>query len=100
MDNKIIVAEISLHYESKDTILHEWTRERYSMVLLERKTNIRSSDWYYKRVTPSMAAKIKEDLFRTICRRNYDTAIMEKYNVGANYRENRWFMEQVRPTIF
>jgi hypothetical protein len=26
--------------------------------------------------------------------------IQEKYNVGPNFEDNRWFMEQVRPTIF
>lgn len=31
--------------------------------------------------------------------REYDSRIMKKYNVGKNYKSNRWFMEQVRPTL-
>jgi hypothetical protein len=30
----------------------------------------------------------------------YNRAIQEKYNVGPNYKNNRWFMEQVRPSIY
>lgn len=94
---KILVAQISLHYETRGTILHEWTRERYSRELLQRKK--KPSDWYFKRVSPSMAEQIESETFRTVCRRNYDKAIMSKYKVGKDYENNRWFMEQVRPTI-
>lgn len=31
--------------------------------------------------------------------RTYDLAIQKKYNVGSNWRNNRWFVEQVRPTL-
>ena len=97
MDTKILIAQISLHYESRGTILHEWTRERYSRELNEKKRQ--PSDWYYKRITPAMAEKIQDETSRNICRQQYDKAIMSKYNVDKNYRQNRWFMEQVRPTI-
>jgi hypothetical protein len=32
-------------------------------------------------------------------RKEYTRLIAEKYNVGLNWRENRWFVEQVRPTL-
>lgn len=32
-------------------------------------------------------------------RKNYTAQIAEKYNVGTDWRENRWFVEQVRPLL-
>lgn len=32
-------------------------------------------------------------------RERYTAAIAEKYRMPANWRENRWFVEQVRPTL-
>ena len=98
MNDKIIVAQISLHYESRDTILHEWSRERFARELMSRK--LKATDWYFKRVSPAKAEQIQAETDRTINRKNYDKAIMNKYNVGSNYQSNSWFMEQVRPTLF
>ena len=98
MNKKILVAQISLHYESRPTILHEWTRERYARELLRQKYEF--TDWYFKRVSESKAAEIQEQTDREQYRKNYDAAIMKKYNVGSDYKENRWFMEQVRPSLY
>jgi hypothetical protein len=42
----------------------------------------------------------KEAIERDEFRKFYDKKIQEKYNVGPGYEFNRWFMEEVRPTIF
>ncbi len=98
MEHKIFVAEISLHYEPKQTIIHEWSRERYARELNERKKT-KYNNWYFKRVTLKQANIIEGKTERKRLRKQYDIAIMEKYNVGEDYRQNRWFMEQVRPTL-
>jgi len=95
--DKIFVAQISLHYEERPTVIHYWTRERYSRALLERKA--KPSDWYFKRVTEAAAAKIEESQTRQRLRNAYDKAIQEKYRVGPRWQNNRWFVEQVRPFV-
>lgn len=98
--DKILVAQISLHYEQRPTIIHEWTRERYQCAIDERKHDRSMQDWYYKRVTESAANKILEAQAWDNARENYSKAIQKKYNVGPNWENNRWFMEQVRPTLY
>jgi ABC-type transporter MlaC component len=98
MEDRIFIAEISIHYEQRPTIIHEWSRERYARRLAQEKI-CQTANWYLKRVTLAKANQILEDEGREAFRKSYDKAIMQKYNVGANYRENRWFMEQVRPNI-
>jgi len=95
MNEKVFVAMISLHYEERPTIIHEWSRERYA----HEKANRKDENWYYKRVTVDRADEIWNKNERAKARKQYDQAIMKKYGVGANYRNNRWFMEQVRPTL-
>jgi len=94
---KIFIAQISLHYEDRGTIIHYWSRERYARELLQRKKKF--DDWFLKRVTESKANEIQEQTDRENIIKQYDKAIMKKYNVGSNYKQNRYFMEQVRPTI-
>lgn len=36
---------------------------------------------------------------REEARAEYSLAIQKKYNVGPDWRNNRWFVEQVRPTL-
>jgi len=52
-----------------------------------------------KRVTEIKAKEIEKQNNRNFLKTKYDNAIMEKYNIGIDYKDNRWFMEQVRPTI-
>lgn len=97
MDYRIYVAQISLHYESRPTIIHLWTRERYARALWERKQ--KPGDWYYRRVTERKADEMREDAAVERLRQQYDRAIQEKYGVGAGWKQDRYFMEQVRPTL-
>lgn len=97
--NNVIIAQISLHYEERPTIIHHWTREQYQQAMEERKKDRSLQDWYYKRITQSAADKIQRTQQREAWRKQIDQAVMEKYGVGADWRNNRWFMEQVRPTV-
>ena len=40
-----------------------------------------------------------DQVYRDKERESYNRKIAEKYNVPINWRENRWFVEQVRPTL-
>ena len=93
-NEKIFVAEYCLRYETRPTIIHEWTRARYDRAKREVRHNS-----YLVRVSLERANEILRAEDKEYSRKAYDKAIMNKYNVGANYRQNRWFMEQVRPTI-
>jgi len=98
MENLIYIAKISDFKDSvgNDTTIHHWNRERYSKELQQRK---KYSNFYYERVTEKKAKEIQKQNNRNFLQTKYDNAIMGKYNIGIDYKENRWFMEQVRPTI-
>jgi hypothetical protein len=42
----------------------------------------------------------KDEIERQQFKKQYRKAIMEKYNVGEDYEQNRYFIEQVRPTLY
>lgn len=95
----IFIAQISLHYESRPTIIHEWTLERYARELNRKKNGKDHHNWYFKRVTARKALKIESEQYRSDLKKQYSKAIQEKYNVGENWQQNRWFVEQVRPAL-
>lgn len=39
------------------------------------------------------------DIQRQVRRDKYNAQIADKYGVPPNWRDNRWFVEQVRPTL-
>lgn len=92
----IIIAKISLHYEPRPTTIYHWTRERYAKELSERP---KYDDWYFKRVTAKQADVIMNAQQKEVLKKAYSEAIQKKYNVGSNWEQNRWFVEQVRPTV-
>lgn len=96
---RIFIAQISLHYESRPTIIHDWTREMYARELNRKKNGKDYQDWYFKRVTAREALKIESEQYRSELKKQYSKAIQEKYNVGENWQQKRWFVEQVRPTL-
>lgn len=98
--DKIYVAKTSLHYETKPTVVFLASREWYAKKLMERKNKESDMNYYYKRVTMKEAENIKYQNERMEGKALWRKRIQEKYNVGPNFEENRWFMEQVRPTIF
>ena len=96
---KIIIAQISLHYESRPTIIHEWTREKYARELNRKNNGKEYQEWYFKRITARTALKIKSEQYSIYLKNQYSKAIQEKYNVGSEWQQNRWFVEEVRPTL-
>lgn len=87
--------KISLHYESRPTVFYTGTREQYGLM----KQECYKTDWYIKRVTYSRWSVdwSKQDF--ELFRQQYSKLIQEKYKVGPDWQQNRWFMEQVRPTL-
>lgn len=56
-------------------------------------------DSYLERVSQSRfeSEQRKDEIERM--KKAYNSAIMKKYNVDSNWRNNRWFTEQVRPHL-
>jgi len=86
-NDTIFYTRTDLNYEGVTTS-HTTTRKNFEHMekwdgryLVER-----CSEKRYRRVQSEMFG------------REYDAGIQKKYNVGPNWRENRWFVEQVRPT--
>ena len=98
-DLKIYIAIYSLRYNDNSVTIREVTRERYCRMKADKKAKKAYHNEYFKRVTHTEANRIIEQNEREQFRKDYDKAIMQKYNVGADYRNNRYFMEQVRPTL-
>lgn len=96
----VYIAVHCLRYGSDNVQVMEVTREELSRMRSDRKKGIAWHNEYIQRITVSKAIEIMEQEGRKETRKAYDKAIMSKYNVSENYRQNRWFMEQVRPTIF
>lgn len=99
MNDTIFIAIISLHYEERPTQIVAWNRCRFAKELLNRKYNLDWHNYYFKRVTHSASVKIQEETERNEFNKRYDLAIQEKYGVPAGFKHNRWFMEQVRPSL-
>lgn len=97
--HNIHIAIISLRYNDDKVIVKTLSREQFARMKQERKEGKRYVNDWLKRVTLKEGLQLIEQENRRQFKAEYDKAIMEKYNVPANYRDNRWFMEQVRPTI-
>lgn len=85
----------SLKYEAEPTKAKEVNREQFYRLKATKKP-----DQYIERVTENKYCDEWERLEREEERQEYKKAIMKKYNVPENFESNRYFMEQVRPTLF
>lgn len=95
----IFVAKYSLHYETRPTTFMMIDRQAYSNLQRERKEGKTSTDYYYRRLSYT---RFKDEQYienRAEIKRQYSEAIQKKYKVGKNWESNRYFVEQVRPTI-
>lgn len=99
IDNEICILFSSLRYEAVSDRVEIMTREQLSRIRYEQKTG-NYPDWLIERITDDRFIKERERIEHEQFSREYDKAIMKKYNVGKDYANNRWFMEQVRPTLF
>lgn len=97
-DDIIFVLVHSLKHEPAPSQAQILTRAEYWRKKAEQRAT-RYRDYFIERVGPNKFSEEVSAIRREASRKTYDKAIMQKYNVGKNYRENRWFMEQVRPCL-
>jgi len=55
--------------------------------------------YLYQRCSQQKWEEVKRAEERHDAREYYDKEIQKKYNVGPGWQNNRWFVEQVRPTL-
>lgn len=89
----IYIAIHSLKYEAEPSQFDIVTREQFWRL---KRTKTYNS--FIQRYGPEQWRKEREQSVREAYRNKYDKRIQEKYKVGPNWRSNRWFVEQVRPT--
>lgn len=91
----IYVIVYSLKYEADPTRYQRIERKQfYNLRRAKRNPN--------ELITRASLTRWKEEARQTEREeysKQYDRAIQKKYNVGPDYKNNRWFMEQVRPTL-
>jgi hypothetical protein len=78
----------------------EVSRKQFCRMIKEQKENKRYHNDYIKRISAKRYNELSRQISRNEAYKRYDKAIQEKYNVGENWQQNRWFVEQVRPTLF
>lgn len=66
---------------------------------IDRATWFRTKRWNGRYLIERITESRYDALMREERRREYDKAIQKKYKVGPDWRQNRWFIEQVRPTL-
>jgi len=99
MTQKIWIAKHSLRYENNLVSLFHVTRQKYSDMLQQRKTE-KYTDYFLERVTAKKAVSIRKEQRNNDLDKKYNERIMQKYGVNSNWKSNRYFVEQVRPTAF
>lgn len=96
--DSIFILIHSLRYEKLPSQAQHVTRSQfYRMKEEQRRTKYKDS--FIERVSYSKWITESNSIEREAIRQAYDKAIMKKYNVGPDYRQNRYFMEEVRPTL-
>lgn len=90
----------SLKYEADPSQAQTITRAQFERLRKEQKGQYnKRANTLTVRLSPRKWLEKAREIDREANRTAYDKAIMKKYNVGSDYRQNRYFMEQVRPTI-
>jgi hypothetical protein len=92
--NLIYIAIHSLKYEPFPSQFDIVTREQYW-----RMKKSKMYDKFVQRYGPNRWRKERDQSYRELLRTQYSKRIQEKYNVGPDWMQNRWFVEQVRPTL-
>lgn len=99
-DYPILLAKISLKYNDDSIYLMEVSRKQFCRMKADKKAKKDYFDYYFKRITAKEYNKINRETNIKTANKEYSKAIQRKYNVGENWQQNRWFVEQVRPTIY
>jgi hypothetical protein len=94
----IFILIHSLKYEADPTQCQVIERSQFFRMKEAEKRN-KYRDSFIERVSPSKFSRESRTVEREESRKQYDQAIMKKYNVGSDYKQNRWFIEQLRPTV-
>jgi hypothetical protein len=68
--------------------------------VISRQSFYRRKRWDGRYLTQRCSESKYNEIKNQEWRKQYDKEIMKKYNVGEDYRQNRYFMEQVRPTLY
>lgn len=89
---KVWVMTDELRYNEPETVQEMPIDEYWS-----RHAENRASKYpvIIRRVSPSYARRV----LMAERGRAYSTEIQKKYNVGPDWQQNRWFVEQVRPHL-
>jgi len=82
-----------LRYGEDETVT-QMTVQEYAEMLHQRKTR-QIPSCVIRRVSRSYFGRWQ----RGKQREEYSNRIQQKYNVGPDWEQNRWFVEQVRPTL-
>lgn len=94
MEDTLIFVMIDwLRYGEDETVTQMTVRE-YADMLQQRKT---------KQIPPCVIRRVSRAYFgrwkNGRHQEAYSKQIQEKYNVGPSWKQNRWFVEQVRPRL-
>lgn len=83
-----------LNYNSDIDQVREITRRQFY--------RIKRFDGRYlrQRISLTRYKQLAGEIERQEAKEYYSKAIQKKYNVGPNWAQNRYFVEQVRPTIY
>lgn len=95
-DDIIFVLIHSLKYEAEPTQAQIVSREQFWRMKAQRKEYIKR-DQFIERVSETKFSQEVRAIRREAARKEFNNQIMQRFKVGPDYRNNRWFMEQVLP---
>jgi len=99
-EDNIFIMVHSLKYEPAPSQPQIITRAQWYRLRTEKaRKEQRRSDQFIQRYSPKKWQHEARQIEREESRKAYDKAIMKKYNVGPDYRQSRYFMEEIRPTL-
>lgn len=84
----VFISVSDLNYEGRTTAVMMERKDFYRMKRFDGR-------YLKERCSEARYNKIKRDE----AHEQYSLEIQKKYNVGPNWKNNRWFVEQVRPTL-
>lgn len=91
----IYIIIYSLKYEAETTKFQRMDRKQFYNLRRQK----RNQNELIQRASLTRWKEEARQTEREEDQKWYDKAIQKKYNVGSDYKNNRWFMEQVRPTL-
>jgi hypothetical protein len=100
MDDNIFVLKIDLNYNSDPDLPLIMSKKKWNIIPYSKDGSGRTDGRYlYRRITEKQFDNAVHSYNRQISRDAYSKVIQKKYNVGPEWEQNRWFVEQVRPGL-